>query len=95
MGRIKYGVEGKTVHHQPDTVKIYFFPVPTTILSYYKNTMLSVKVVLVNRILYLVSVSKNIYYGTIKALYLMKILLKEDEVKRVNRMYAVRGFHAE
>ena len=55
--------------------------------------MLSVDVLHVNQIPFLVSVSKNIHYGTIKALDSMKIPIMEDEIKCVNRMYEVRGFH--
>ena len=35
------------------------------------------------------------HYGIIKALDSMKIPVMEDEIKRVIRMYAVRGFRLE
>ena len=95
LGRSKYGVEGKTFSQQPDAITTESLPVPTTILDYYKNVELSVDVMHVNQVPLLVSVSKNIHYGTIKALNSMKIPIMEEEIKRVIRMYAVRGFHVE
>ena len=34
--RSKYGIEGKSVRHLPDTVTTEYFPVPTSIFDYYK-----------------------------------------------------------
>ena len=95
IGKSKYGVEEKSVRNQPDAVIIEYFPVPTSIFDYYKNVVLSADVLFVIQIPYLASISKNIHYGTIKALDSMKILVMEDEIKRVIRMYAVRGFRVE
>ena len=95
LGKSKYRVEGKLVRNQPDAVITEYFPVPTSIFDYYKNFVLSVDVLFVNQIPFLASISKNIHYGTVKALDPMKIPVLEDEIKRVIRMYAVRGFHVE
>ena len=56
---------------------------------------MSVDVLSINQIPFLASISKNIHYGTVKALDSMQIPVIEDEIKRVIRMYAVRGFHVE
>ena len=50
-------------------------------------------VVHINQIPFLATVSHSIHYGTSKALDSMKIPIMEDEIKRVTRMYSVRGFY--
>ena len=47
----------------------------------------------VNRILFLVSVSKHIHYGTAQALESMKIPKMEMVIKSIISSYKVRGFH--
>ena len=95
FGRSKYWVEGKILRHQLDTVITESFSVHISIFDYYKNIVLSMDVVHVNQFPFLVSVSKNIHYGTITALDSMNKPVMEDKIKRSNRMYAVRGFHME
>jgi hypothetical protein len=93
LGRSKYGIEGKTVRRQPDAVVTDSLPVPTTILDYYSDITLSVDVMHVNQVPFLISLSDHVHYGTIRALDSMKIPNMEDEIKRIIRLYAVRGFH--
>ena len=33
LGKSKYGVEGKSVRHQPDAIITEYFPIPTSILT--------------------------------------------------------------
>ena len=47
----------------------------------------------VNRIIFLVSVSKHIHYGTAQALESMKIQKMEMVIKSIISSYKVRGFH--
>ena len=93
LGRSRYGFGGKTVRRQSDAVITKPFPVLATILNYYKNVTLLVDVIHVNHILFLATVFKVIYCGTIKTLESMKIPTMEDEIKRVITMYTVRGFY--
>jgi hypothetical protein len=93
LGRSKYGIEGKTVRHQPDAVVTDSMPVPTTILDYYKDVTLSVDILYVNKVPFLVSISEHIHYGTIRAIESMKISVLEEEIKRIIQLYAVRGFN--
>ena len=81
--------------NQPDAVITEYFPVPISIIDYYKNVVSSADVLFVNQIPFLASISKHIHYGTVKALDSMKIPVMEDEIKHVIHMYAVRGFHVE
>jgi hypothetical protein len=93
LGRSKYGVQGKTVRRQPGAVIPESMPIPTTILNYYKDVSISVDVMHVNKVPFLVSISEHIHYGTISALDSMKIPILEEEIKRIIRMYTVRGFY--
>ena len=65
--------------------------VPPTILDYYKEVEISFDVMHVNRIPFLVSVSKHIHYGTAQALESMKI--PKMVIKSIISSYKMRGFH--
>jgi hypothetical protein len=93
LGKSRYSVQGKTVRHQPDAVETDSIPVPTKILNYYSSVTLSIDVMHVNKVPFLISISTNIHYGTIKALDSMKIQVMEQEIERIIKLYAVRGFH--
>ena len=93
LGRSKYAVEGKTVRRQPNAVVTESMTVPTTILDYYVDVSLSVDIMHVNKVPFLISISQHIHYGTIRALDSMKIPILEEEIKRIIRMYSVRGFN--
>jgi hypothetical protein len=93
LGKSRYSVQGKTVRHQPDAVDTESIPVPTKILDYYNSVTLSIDVMHVNKVPFLISISEHIHYGTIKALDSMKIPVLEQEIERIIKLYAVRGFH--
>jgi hypothetical protein len=93
LGKSKYGIQGKTVRGQPDQVITESMPVPTTVLDYYKDVELSIDVMHVNKVPFLVSISEHIHFGTITALDSMKIPVLEDDIKKIIRLYSVRGFH--
>jgi hypothetical protein len=90
LGRSIYGIQGKTVRHQPNTVITELMPVPTKISDYYTNVALSVDVMHVNKVPFLVSISEHIHHGTISALDSMKIPILEEEVKRIIRLFDKR-----
>ena len=93
LGKSTFGVQGKRVQHQPDAVDVEILEVPPTILDYYKEVEISVDVMHVNRIPFLVIVSKDINYGTAQALESMKIPKMEMVIKSIISSYKVRGFH--
>ena len=64
LGKSTFGVQGKKVRHQPDAVAVEIIEVPPTILDYYKEVEIYVDVMHVNRIPFLVSISKHIHYGS-------------------------------
>ena len=65
---------------------------PSSILEYYRDVELSVDVMHVNRLPFLVSISKNIHYSTVDALDNIKTVTMETALKRLLRCYNVWGF---
>ena len=54
---------------------------PSSILEYYRDVELSVDVMHVNRLPFLVSISKKIHYSTVDALDNMKTVTMESALK--------------
>ena len=95
LGKSGYAVAGKTTRTQPDEVapNEALVELPPTILNYYKDVVLSIDILFVNRVPFLATISRNIHYGTIAALPNMKIETLEREIESVMRGYSTRGFH--
>ena len=93
IGESKYALEGKRTRRQPEAVDTEIMEVPPQILEYYKDVRLSFDVMHVNQIPFLVSISRNIHYGTCHALTSMKIPVMEDIMKKVVKSYRSRGFN--
>lgn len=62
------------------------------ILKYYSPVTLYANVMFVNRVALLITVSRDIYYGTMKGLIAIKIPVLEMTIKNFVKLYAVRGF---
>ena len=93
LGTSKYAIEGKTTRTQPAAVDQEIIQVPPTIMEYYKNVVLSIDVLHVNKIPFLMSISKDIHYGTVDALDDMKIPTLEKTINKIFRLYRLRGFN--
>ena len=93
LGRSEYAVQGKTTRTQPDAVVDRIVEVPSTIMEYYRDVELSVDVMHVNRVPFLVTLSKSIHYATVNALDNMKISTLEKTISTVFKIYAIRGFN--
>ena len=94
LGKSGYAVAGKTTRTQPDEVvpNEALVELPLTILNYYKDVVLSIDILFVNRIPFIATISRNIHYGTIAPLPNMKIETLEREIEWVMRGYSTRGF---
>ena len=93
IGESKYALEGKRTRRQPEAVDTEIMEVPPQILEYYKDVRLSFDVMHVNQIPFLVSISRNIHYGTAHVLSSMKIPVMENIMKKVVGSYRSRGFN--
>ena len=65
---------------------------PRCILDCYKDITICVDVIFVCSVAILVSVSRNIHYGTVHGLSSMKIPIMEEAIQGIVKSYAVRGF---
>ena len=86
LGKSGYAVAGKTTRTQPDEVvpNEALVELPPTILNYYKDVVLSIDILFVNRVPFIATISRNIHYGTIAALPNMKIETLEKDRNRVS-----------
>lgn len=95
LGRSKFAIHGKTVKSKPDAVnaKENIVAVPPTIMEYYKEAELSVDVMHVNKIPFLVTVSKHIHFITVNALENMKMITMAEVLRQVKSSYSIQGFN--
>ena len=63
-----------------------------TIRQFYNNIELSLDVMFVNDVPFLTSISEHIHYETVGAVDNLTCPSLEPEIKKVLRLYAVRGF---
>jgi hypothetical protein len=85
-------LKGKFIRRQPDEVETNLIPLPKSVEDHYKDVTLAVDVMHVNKIPFLVSVSRKIHYGTANAIHSMKIPVMEEAIKSIIKAYETRGF---
>jgi hypothetical protein len=79
-------LKGKTVRHTGDRVRPEFEQVPVEIMERYRDVMICIDIMFVNKIPFLVTISRHIKFGTVEA-----IKSRKHKVN-VQRLYAARGF---
>jgi hypothetical protein len=65
---------------------------PMTIMEKYRELILCVDVMFVNKLPLLVTISRGIKFGTVKSIESRKLKELLTAVKSVKRIYALRGF---
>ena len=88
-------LKGKTTRRNPPIVESLVARVPTNILKRYQKVTLCVDIMYVNRVAMLVSISRNIKFGTIEAIPNNKsgVLLKS--MRAIIQIYRRNGFVVE
>ena len=88
-------LKGKATRRNPPIVESPVAPIPTNILKQYRKVTLCVDIMYVNRVAMLVSISRNIKFGTIEAIPNNKsgVLLKSMQV--IIQIYRCNGFVVE
>jgi hypothetical protein len=84
-------LEGKFICRQPDAVEINLVLLPKSVEDHYRDVTLAVDVMHVNKIPFLVSISRKIDYSTAHVIHCMKIPVM-DAIKCIRRAYETRGF---
>jgi hypothetical protein len=86
-------LKGKTVRKASDQVRSGgLVPIPATIMDHYRRIVLCVDVMKVNKIPFLVSISRAIKFGTVAWLKNSKAPAILDCIKTVRNIYVKRGF---
>ena len=85
-------LKGKTVRRKGGHVEVNHAPIPLPIMERYHDVTLGVDVMYVNSIPFLVTVSRNIQFGTVEALKSTKMETILECLKKVVKVYMQRGF---
>jgi hypothetical protein len=86
-------VQGKTVRKASDIVRSGgLAPIPATIMDHYQKIMLCVDVMKVNKMPFLVSISRAIKFGTVAWLKNAKADTILSHIKDMRNIYVKRGF---
>jgi hypothetical protein len=83
---------GKTVHHGEEHVLLDLTPVPKDILSLYHMVTLCVDIMYVNKLLFLVTISRNIKFAMIELLSNHQEGTVSNSITNVMRLYGLWGF---
>jgi hypothetical protein len=86
-------LKGKTVRRRPHLAKLVIEPLPPQVMSRYRNVTLAADVMHVNGIPMLITISRNIRYGTVEALPNRHIGMLVSGIKSVATVYKHVGFH--
>jgi hypothetical protein len=92
FGKSVAGLKGKTTRHKPTTVTGNYMPLPLRIVEKYHNVTLAFDIMYVNKIAFLVTLSRNIRFGTAERLPSRNGTDVVKALKAVVKIYKARGF---
>jgi hypothetical protein len=85
-------LKGKMVRQGGIHVSPEYHQVPMTIMEKYQNLTICIDVMFVNKLPFLITISRNIKFGTVEALKNRKLKELLLAIKSVKRIYTLRGF---
>jgi len=85
-------LKGKTTRSNPPKVRDIIVPLPAKVLSRYQNITLCADVMFVNSIPMLVTVSRNLRFGTVEELPSRSVANLVKALTRVTKVYKRAGF---
>jgi hypothetical protein len=85
-------LKGKTVRRSGERVRPEYEQIPTSIMERYRDVTLCVDIMFVNKIPFLVTISRHIKFGTVEAIKSRHHKVVLAALKNVKRLYAQRGF---
>ena len=86
------GIKGKSIRRRNNEVEGEMVRLPTSILKYYQNIVLSVNVMNLNKIPFLTTISKHFHYGTVTPLENMQIPTMLNVILELMKFYQKRNF---
>ena len=88
-----YALKGKTVRKSPNQVRLDTIAVPKEIIELHKNVILGVDLMMINKNIFLVSVSRNIKFMTTEFIENMELETILECLKKVIEVYHKGGFY--
>lgn len=85
-------LKGKTVRRRTDHVEMAATPVPSTIMSQYRDVIIGADIMFVNKLPFFVTISRNIKFGTAVLITDQKHETLVKATKEVRNVYRKRGF---
>ena len=86
-------LKGKTTRKRPIGVGLYnHMSIPPGIVEQYRDVIIAVDVLYVNKLPFIATISRYIRFGTVEFLRNQKTTTLTEHVKQVNRLYRQRGF---
>ena len=95
FGQALGGLKGKTVRRPNPHVSTYSNGVPPHIMSRHKSVTIGIDIMFVNKIPFLVTISRDMKFGTVEALNNQQITTVADKLKTVINLYSHRGFRVD
>jgi len=86
------GLQGKTVRSPSQSVRVNVLPIPVVIMERHRDVTLGVDIMKVNKIPFLVTISRSIRFGTVELLANQKMPTVLKVLLHVCNMYQGRGF---
>jgi hypothetical protein len=85
-------LKGKTTRSTPSKVRPGIIDIPAEIMSHYRNVTICADIMFVNKIPFLVTISRSIKFGTAEMLANRQAKSLAAAMKNVIRLYKGRGF---
>ena len=85
-------LKGKTVRNSPAPVKVPVTSIPEPIMSHYRNVVLASDIMFVNKVAFLVTISRHLYFGTTEAIANQQLKTVAQSIKQEYKLYLQRGF---
>jgi hypothetical protein len=88
-------LKGKTTRRRPHKVRPTLVPIPPQTLTRYRSVTICVDVMFVNRIAFVVTISRNLQFGTVEAVPNQQVATLVKAIEAVSQIYRRGGFLVE
>ena len=85
-------LKGKTVRRQPPRVEVDEVTLPPTIQQHYQDITLACDIMYINKIPFLMSISRHIRFGTAQYIKNQQGMTIFNDMQAVHQIYLQRGF---
>ena len=94
-GKYIHALKGKSTRSKPKQVVIDYMEIPKSILKSNKNITLSIDIIYVNKIPFIVTISRHVKFTTVKAIQRRTKVKFVECIKNVAVIYTQSGFKVE